>query len=327
MIFNQLTGSLGSTLKDYSTLNDMLSSGKKLLAPSDDPGGLMRAIDYKVGISANTQFGQNINLISTQLKFTNTTLESAQNALATVMGFTTKTIDPQTQASDAQIAASWKNTLLDLANMTYGGQSVFAGFKSDTQAYASGTYDYQGDAGLVNVPVDRGSSVAVNVPGSSAFSYTIGPEGTTYTKLVNGQNVHYTQGPGTTINVDIYDPTDTTVLDSFQFSNVIQMADLVSTSIQSNDTMRLAALREPFSKAQSQMIASITDVGQRIAELDNRSAWLTQNTSLLKSALSPIEDADQLEVIAKLKQTEITLSAIRDSASRVLSQSLLDFLK
>lgn len=333
MIFNQLTQSLSSGLNDYAVLNEKLATNKKLLAPSDNPGGMGRAVDYHIRLSQNEQYTKSIEFASAQLDFASTTLQSAQTTISLAMDLLNKrtgaaAADPTTLTADAQMASALKDTLFDLSNQQYGGQYIFSGFKSDTQAYAAGTYDYQGDAGLVNVPVSQGTNVAVNVPGSSAFSYTFGVEGATYTKTINGGlKAHYTQGAGTAISVDIYDATDTTVLDSFTFTNIMQMTDLLSTSITANDTARIAALADPFSKAQAQMQTSITDVGLRITTATNQSTWLSQNTTSLQSALIPIEDADTMEVVAQLKQMETSLAATRDAASRILSQSLLDFLK
>ena len=331
-IFNQLTQSLDRTLKDYSILNNKLSTGKKILAPSDDPNGTMRSLDYKLRINNNGQYKQNIDFVSTSLNFTNTIMTSVNTALSTITSLVTKNAsgpqDAMNQATDSALAGSLKDTLLSLANTKYMNQYIFSGFASDVKPYDAGTvlpYDYQGDAGVVNVQIDTGATMQANVTGNNAFSYTLAAP--KVVKLAGGENVHYTPGAGTAVTVDIYDTTDTTILDTFSFSNVIQMTDVLSTAISTNNTTRIQALVDPFTQYQTQAITVQTDIGTRLSRLDDQTTLLTQGTDAMKSALSNVEDANTLEVIAQLKQTEVTLQALRDSASRVLSQSLFDFLK
>jgi flagellar hook-associated protein 3 FlgL len=177
----------------------------------------------------------------------------------------------------------------------------------------------------VNVQTGNNATLAANVTGNNVFSYTL--SAATSKQLASGNIVHYTPGAGTTVDVEIRDATDTTVLDTFSFSNVIQMTDTLSTAVSNNDTTRLEALADTFSQARTQLKSSQIDVGTRLQWLDLQSTGLTHNTNTLLSALSSLEEADMTTVAAQLKSTEVTLAAVRESASRVMSMSLFDFLK
>jgi flagellar hook-associated protein 3 FlgL len=327
MIFNQLTQSLDRSLQDYATLNEQLASGKKILAPSDDPNGLKRSLDYKVRISNNGQYQQNIGFAQNNLNAVNTVMTSYDKFLTIATTLTSRSLnsDPSARATNAQQAAAMRDIFLDLGNTKISDQYLFAGFNSGTQPYAAGTFGYQGDSGVVNVPIDNGAVLAANVTGDNVFSYTL--PAATSKKLPSGNVVHYTPGAGTTVGVEIRDATDTTVLDTFSFSNVIQMTDTLSTAISNNDTTRLEVLADTFRQAQLQLRSSQTDVGSRLQWLNTQSTGLTQSTDSLQAALSSVEDADMTAVTAQLKTTEVTLQAVRESASRVLSMSLFDFLK
>jgi len=331
-IFNQLTQSLDKTLKDYSVLNMRLSTGKKLLAPSDDTNGMKRSLDYKLRINDNGQFKQNIDSVSTGLNFTNTIMTSVNKTLATITGLVTNNArglqDAVGRATDSMLADSLKDTILGLANTRFMDQYMFSGYASDVKPYAASTlpaYEYQGDAGVVNVQIGKGATLQANVTGNDAFSYTLSAPKTL--KLAGGENAHYTPGAGTLVTVDIYDATDTTLLDSFNFSNIMQMTDVLSSAISANATTRVQALTDPFNQYQDQVRMVMTDVGARLSSLDSQTESLTQSTDLMNTALTSVEEANMVEVIAQLKQTEVTLQAIRESASRVLSMSLFDFLK
>ena len=329
MIFNQLTQSLDRSLQDYGKLNEQLASGKKILSPSDDAMGLKRAIDYKVRINSTTQYQQNIQFAQNDLNAVNTVMDSYDKFLTSAMALVSQnksgTLDVNSRAMSAQQASALRDIFMDLGNTKINDKYLFAGFKTDTQPYAAGTFDYQGDSGVVQVPIDNGATLASNVTGDNLFSYTLAAA--TSVQISGGRNVHYTPGTGTTVDVEIRDATDTTVLDAFSFSNVVQMTDTLSTAISANDTTRIEALAEPFHQVQAQMRAAQGDVGSRLSWLEMQSSSLTNSSNTMQNSLASLEQADMVEVAAKLKTTETTLAAVRESASRVMSMSLFDFLK
>jgi flagellar hook-associated protein 3 FlgL len=316
-------------MQDYARLNENLSSGKKILAPSDDAMGLMRAMDYKVRISGTTQYRQNIAFVQNGLNAANTVMDSYGKFLASATALVSQNQsgmqDAASRAMSAQQATALRDIFMDLGNTKINDEYLFAGFRSDRQPYAAGTFAYQGDSGMVNVPIDNGATLAANVTGENVFSYTL-PAATSL-QISGGRYVHYAPGAGTTVDVEIRDTDNTTVIDTFSFSNVIQMTDTLSAAIAANDPTRLEALADPFHQAQIQLRAAQGDVGSRLSWLDMRSSDMTKSSNAMQNSLASLEQADMVEVVAKLKTTEVTLQAVRESASRVLSMSLFDFLK
>lgn len=187
------------------------------------------------------------------------------------------------------------------------------------------SYDYQGDNNNLKIPIDNGATLQSNITGNDAFSYKLGAD--TVQQLDDGKYVHYTPGAGTTINVEIRDTNDTTVTDTFSFSNVMQMTNLLSSAIGANNTDRVKALIEPFTQMQTQIQATESEVGTRVNRLQNQSSLLTQNNDSEQTALSSATDADTVTLAAELQQTLVTLTALKQSAGQVLSQTLFDFLK
>ncbi|MEW6417038.1 MAG: flagellar hook-associated protein FlgL [Nitrospirota bacterium] len=143
----------------------------------------------------------------------------------------------------------------------------------------------------------------------------------------DGKYAHYYPGTGTTINADIRDAYDTTFLDSFSFSNFIQMTDILSSALESNNISRIRALLEPLNNALDQVTNVQAGIGARLNRLDDQTNRLDDSTLNLKTVLSNTEDADLTEVFSEISKTEVALEALRRSVAEVLSQSLLDFLK
>ncbi len=190
------------------------------------------------------------------------------------------------------------------------------------------TYAYQGDSGALNVQIDQGATLPVNVTGNTAFSYALSAP--LSQQLSGGTIADYTPSavPGsTTIDVQIFAADHVTVLDRFSYSNMMDMANILSSALSTNNTLRINALRDPLARMQTQLGVVQAEVGSRQVRLNYQSTMLTKGTDSLKDALGVLEDDDSFETVAQLKKTEITLQSLRESASKILSQSLLDFLR
>lgn len=436
-IFYQVTQAINKNMEDLSTENIRLGTGKKIQAPSDDVGGSLRALAYRVDLSGNDQYQQNITNATTGLNILSTTLSSLSTTIANAKHLipmaSAGTMDVQTAGGLSNEAAQLRDQMLSLGNTTSMGQYVFAGFQTKTQPYsttpsaiptvvnssagatiaatvtneaaltlhsytitfdaannyyvndmitgapvttgtynpagittialppsppalqsgmdvtidgtitpvsatdsfsvlqpAARTYDYQGDNGKINALTSQNGTMQTNVTGTDAFSYTLGAPGTTYTKQIdNGLNVHYTQGPGTTINVEIRQPDNVSRAtdDTFSFSNVIQMTNLLSAAINNNDRSRMQALADPLDAMATKVNAVQTDIGARLGRLGDQKNWLASSSANLTNTIGDIENADMADTGVQLQKINTVLQALYASSSKLLSQSLFDFLK
>ena len=329
MIYDQVTQGIQNNLQEYATLNECLSTSQKINKPSDDVSGLSQAMDYNVSISANNQYSRNISEASSQLGNVNTVLSTVSSTLQQVqqdaVSAANGVLDSTTQPALAQDTAQLRDQLLSLGNTQIDGQYIFSGRWTNQNAFDTTTYAYQGDTGNTNVQIDSNTVLPENIPGSTAFSYTLSAPETV--QLSGGQYVQYTPGAGTTVNVEILDTDDTTVLDTFSFSNIIQMTDTLSSAISDGDTLRIQALVQPFQSAVQQVTNVQADVGALMSRLNNQTTLLTNTNENLSNSLSNVMNDDTAQISTELTQSETVLTALRESASQVLSNSLLDFLK
>jgi flagellar hook-associated protein 3 FlgL len=329
MIFDQLSRSLQNNLNDYSSLNERIATGKKINKPSDDVVGLTQAMGYRLSISANDQFKRNISEANSQLNFANTVLDTVSSAIQQAKNAAIKgasgPLDPTTTTSLTAVTAQLRDQMLNLGNSEFRGRHIFAGFLTNQNAYNAATYAYQGDAGVMNVQIDSNAALPVNVPGSTALSYTLAAPDVV--QISGGRFVHYTPGAGTTVNVEIRDTNDTTVLDTFSFSNVIQMTDTLSAAINTGNSLRSEALLKPFDNVLQQVTNVQADAGAWMSHLNDQNAILKNSTVSLQNTLSTIEDDNTVETATMLKKVQTSITALQETAAKVLSQSLLDFLR
>jgi flagellar hook-associated protein 3 FlgL len=353
MMFNQFISSMQGTQEEFAKLNEQLGSGKKINKPSDDIVGATRAMDYKVSINAIEQYNRNIDGANIQLGYADTVIGSLNDSLVslhelTAMGSNVQSLDNRQLYSEQ--AAQYRDYLLSLSNTQLGNKYIFSGYQTNQKAFvynsATGQYDYQGDNGEIKALIDNGAQTTINIQGSKAFSVSLSEP--LPTKLSDGTPVSYVQStnPATGINtvtVEIGNAGDPNH-DTFTFSNVMDMANIVSYAWQYKNTdgsdlspdaavsaemamHRIAALVKPLDDARVQSLSVQSEIGIRQVLLNDQATRLSGSKVDLQNALSTTEDADMNQTATEIIKTQTALQALMASASKIMSQSLLDFLK
>jgi flagellar hook-associated protein 3 FlgL len=356
LFYDQMTQGLKKNLSDLNTLNEQLATEKKINKPSDDVVGTLRALDYKLTISQNTQYEQNITEADNYLSFYDTVLSQIYTTVGSLKNLTRQTAATSAnQTLYANQAENLRDTLMSLSNSTYLNQYIFSGSLSDQPAYAlnGNNYDYQGDTQQQTVTIGKGVSLtALNIPGGSGslsqitpFTYFTAKDDQIVT-LADGSTAKFHILPtGTdllhqTIQVQITDANDADNNDTFTFSNVMDMANVMANAFQDMDvdgttslashTMamhRIEALASPISQIQTQALTAQSLVGVRQNQLSDQKTRLAANTLSAQTSLGQTEDADLNQTIVTLQKISTTLDALRSAAAKILPQSLFDFLR
>jgi flagellar hook-associated protein 3 len=366
LFYDQISKGLKESLSDLNEANLQLATGKKINKPSDDVLGTLKVLDYKLSISQNTQFEQNITEANNYLSFDDTILTQVRATLDTLKSLTQQTGGSAAQRTVyAEEAANLRDTLFNLSNSTYLNNYVFSGSQSGQAAYVfDGTahqYQYQGDLEQVSVAIGKGINLsALNIPGNSNDATLLSPFSTmltapqtstlldgstvTYTPVVDPDPTHHYQ----TIQVDIINPnkqpTDPGYQDTFSFSNVMDIANIISCAFNNqgidgnplsadataNAQMaknRIEALSEPVGTVRTQALSVQALVGTRQIQLKDQKTRLENNTLTAQDSLGQTQDADMNETALVLQKISTTLNALRSTAAKVLPESLFDFLK
>jgi len=357
MLYNQLTQGLKDNLKDLDTISNQIATGKKINKPSDDVLGTLKAMDYKLSISQNNQALQNITEATNYLNFNDTVLTQISDTVQSLKQLTSQTggtsVDQSYYASQA---AALRDNLQDLSNSTYLNSYIFSGSRSDQPAYAvdvtTNQYVYQGNTQQMSVSLGTGITTTLNVVGNSTtaavvspFSYTL--QAATTATLSDGSTATFTPvvdltHNSTIIQVQIADPNhpgDANYIDNFSFSNVIDVANLMSHAWQNQDvdgatslsqqksTNRIEALAGALNNIQNQVLAAQGQIGLRQSQLNDQKSRLNANTGTQQNNLSQTEDANMDETIVYLQKKTTTLNALRSAAAKILPQTLFDFLQ
>jgi flagellar hook-associated protein 3 FlgL len=322
-----VTRSIQDNFRKFFEANEVLASGKKINTPSDDPVAMARIMGYKVDISSGDRYLGSIDKASSSLGFTDKILDAVSQSLSQAKQLAeagTNKLSPDEAAAYSREAAGLTDFLLSLSNSQYDSRYIFSGFKTNAPAFTSALV-YQGDNGIVETNINGTSKVATNVVGTDAFAYA--RTAADAVQLDDGRYIHYIPGAGTTTNVEIRASDDVTVLDSFSYDNFMQATQILENALSTNDSQRTIALIRPLSEAVDQVTAVRGEISARMSRLDAEKRT-NQNVKLLnQNSLSLIEDADPAESIMNVQQAQLALQTMMEAGSKIMSQSLMDFLK
>jgi len=153
-----------------------LSTGKRILSPSDDPSGAVKVLDLEEDIRLVDQYQRNASLAEGQLSVEESTLGSVNTVLQRVRELAVQannaTQSPETRASISVEIKARLEELVALANTRDGNDEyIFAGFQAQTQPFIhqGGSVNYSGDDGQRFLDIAGSAQVAVRDSGSRVF--------------------------------------------------------------------------------------------------------------------------------------------------------------
>ena len=153
-----------------------LSTGKRVLAPSDDPASAARILGLNGALGTVEQYQSNADRAKSRLESEESILNGAVNALQRAHELAVQGNNDSLTADDTGYIAKEVRQLLDqvfsLANTRDGnGEYIFAGFQSKTRPFTrdGGVFAYQGDLGQRRLQVSPDRQVADGDNGFRVF--------------------------------------------------------------------------------------------------------------------------------------------------------------
>ena len=280
---------------DQSRLQQQIATGKRILAPSDNPIAAARVLDITHSQSVNDQFASNRQVANTNLTGLDISLSSITELLVdtkTTLVGAAGTLTAGQKSSIALKLSTTLETLIGLANtQDASGNYIYAGYKNDTKPFtatATGA-TYNGDSNQQLLQVDGQRQMAVNAPGDSVFQAGGNDVFATYSTLVTLLN----------------NPAATDAAVAAGVTTAI-------TSIQ-NATDTVALTR--------------ASVGHKINELDALNNVGSSRKLQYAQAQSELEDLDYAQALSDLAQKQTILEAAQQSFVKTTGLSLFDFIR
>jgi len=278
---------LNRNLDAVGRLQQQLTSGRLLNAPSDSPTGTNRAMQTRSDQAATAQQQRNITDAKGWLEQTDSALQEMLDTTRRVRDLTVQgsSTGSQSDVSAQAIATEVKSLregLLSLANRTIGGRPLFGGVTPGTKAYdATGAY-----VGQAGPPVTRRVSdtevVRVDTTGPEAF----GPAG----------------------------------------ADLFAIVDKIATDVVSNPTA-LAGHLTDLDTVMKGMLTAVADVGSRAARVEREEQVNADRSLTLSSQLAETENIDLPNTIMRLQMQQVGYEAALSATAKALQPTLLDYLR
>ncbi len=184
--FQTYTATLSTLESQMDTLTNQIASGKKVLAPSDDPTSYAQNMQITAEQSQNTQYASNLNSLQANGAYYQTSLNSMGNILTAVQQLAVQMSSATVNASSRTAAAGqvdgYIQQLAALGNTKVGNTYIFGGEKANGAAYTldstTNSVTFNGTDNVAKVAVNSSTTIDASISGNTIFTGT-----------VNGQNV------------------------------------------------------------------------------------------------------------------------------------------
>ncbi|NNL67813.1 MAG: flagellar hook-associated protein FlgL [Myxococcales bacterium] len=308
MLFRTALANLDQQRSRLATTQEQAASGLRINRPSDDPLGAGQSLLMRSTDSAIEQLQRNGSNARSRLAVVEDTLGGASDILLRARELAIQgSNDVQDAESRSLIAREIEglhDAMLNSANTRFGGGHVFAGFASDTPPFvASGSFSdapptapsvsYVGDSGEVRVAIEEGSTVQVSFDGRRVFQGDADGDGTPDA----GRE-------------DLFDV----------------LASLRNALINDDGAATSAAL-ERIDRGMSQLSIERTSAGNELSRVNAAAERLDGQHVRVQERLSQVQDADLARVVSDMVRQETALQANLNAMSRLLSPTLMDFLR
>jgi flagellar hook-associated protein 3 FlgL len=295
MLTSSTLNGLNASLAALERTSDELSSGKKILEPSDNPYGTSRAIDLQSQLDGLSSYASNVQEGISWENTSSSAMANMSNVLESVRELLVRAPNGTYNAGDLGHMAAEVEQLTEAvkqdANTQYAGQYVFAGTMTTTAPYPQGAEDaYQGNTGTIARAIGPGLSVTVNTDMSAL--------------LGNGQGA---------ADGKLFD-TLRTISEHLKGATPADVAALGSSDLTS---------LEGSIEALTQMQATAGSVTDQLQTAASRIEGL-QGT--ITAGLSNIEDTNVAEVSIAYSTEQAAYEAALRAGASIVQESLLQFL-
>jgi flagellin-like hook-associated protein FlgL len=281
-----LTG-LNRNLDAVGKLQQQLTSGRLINAPSDSPTGTNRAMQTRADQAATAQQARNISDAQSWLEQSDSALQTMLSTTRrvrdlTVQGLSTGSASPASQQALAIEVTSLREGLLSLANLQVQGRPLFGGVTSGGKAYdATGAWVGQGGAPVTRRVSDT-EKIRVDITGPEAFG-----------------------APG---------------------SDLFAVVNSIATDMVANPAALETHLADLDAIMQS-MSTAVADVGTRASRIDRVAQINSDRALALSSQLAETENVDLPNTIMRLQMQQVGYEAALAATAKAIQPTLLDYLR
>jgi flagellar hook-associated protein 3 FlgL len=288
-------------------LQNQATTGQSIIAPEDDPAGMMQALGLQADNASVAQYAQNISTLQNRSDLVADALQQLKTISDRIGDLATQadgTASPtQLQANAIETTQLIKHAV-DVMNTKNGDQYLFGGTAADQPPFVMTTdanghvtgVTYQGNANVVDTEIGQNITATVDVPGEN------------------------TSGSGARGVI-----TDSRYGADF-FNHLISFQN----NLLAGDTNSIHTVDQPaLGKDEDNLIYQIGENGAVSARLVASAAAATAKQSSLNTSLNSVAGADLTKTITELTQAQNAYQLAMQSSASILQlrSSLLSSLR
>jgi flagellar hook-associated protein 3 FlgL len=304
--YDKAIQNINSKKAGMDRLTTMLTSGKRLLTPQDDPFSWSRALNMKQGLRELDAIGANLDFAANWNTATEAALGNLSELFIRAQEVAIRSSKPlsseEMEANSEEVEQIFQEALQSV-NSTYDGLYIFSGWFANDDIGEEGKMifraaeppldsdlNYQGNTGSLEVRTGRSSVEAVNMDGEQVFV--------------------------------IPDPE----LENPDGINIIKGLRELKDAIQSGSYESIQKSLQIIEAAQLHLTSKRATVGTRLARLDRQQQTLADLTIVQQSRYAALTEADYIEVISQFQQKQTAFEAALRVTSMLSDQNLLKYL-
>jgi flagellar hook-associated protein 3 FlgL len=301
MLNSQLLRNLNQNMARSSIYQNQLSTGRRINKPSDDPIGITFSMRYRSELSANDQYKRNVDDAQSSLDYMDMALGQAGDVLQRVreLAVQASTGTNSNTALDAiRIeAGQLYDQMVIVGNSQFKGKYVFNGQVTEKKPY---------------------SAVSLTDPDTTKAK--------AYSEDTDTGEIKYQLGAGLEVPVNITGASAFGTTDDPD-SNTFQVLSDLYTALKNYDQSGIDAMINRIDKSMDKLLTARSEVGarsNRVEMITNRILDINNN---LQSLQAKTEDANIPEVITNLKTSDAVYQSSLSVGAKLITPSLVDFLK
>lgn len=297
---NSTSGYLRSASERLLEAQRVVTTGKKITKPSDDPTLANRSMSLRSAINGIEQYRENNNLAKSVLDSSDAAVGSIVDQLELLQQAATQAgnaslSDEARQAIVSQIH-NIRGRLLDIADTKFLDRYLFSGTMTTTPPLAPNTavpavppYIYAGLADTIQIQIQPSETVQINVTANEIF------------------NLDGSAGPG--------------------IRDVFTLMDDLESAVKAGDVTTCSSLLTDITANHANALGVQAGIGARSARLEENAGALIDSRDRMAELLSNLEDVDLPSAIIALQtQQNVYQAALTVTSSIMQHRTLADYL-
>ena len=293
-MFRQGVNSILEQQTQLARTQNQLSTGKRIVDPSDDPIGSAQLIGLSESLRITEQYQRNGEMARFRLEQEDSIIGSVVDNLQRARELAVQGLNDSNSPDDrAAIALEVRQILgevLGLANRKDGnGQYLFSGFQVQTEPFSdngAGIFSYGGDTGQRQLQIGSGRRVADGDSGQAVF----------------------------------LDVPDTTGGTEDIFTTLYTLASDLEADTPAGNSL------DQIDNAMEHLLQIRASVGARLNAVDSQREINDSLLLRLQETRSAIEDLDYAEAASRFSRESVVLQAAQQAFVRVQNLNLFNFL-